>query len=113
MKFRDYLTEGKKFKTTYKKGDKIEVQAERRPIYAHPGYVESGKVTKMTIIIDEPAEKRGTAIGSYLVKIKGKFTKIPQTGGKIPKGMRFDILQPNFGTLSTSFPKPMRYEVYP
>jgi hypothetical protein len=64
----------------------------------------------MTLVVTEVIEGQGN---SYLVTIKGKFTKIHQTGGKIPKSMRFDIYNPTHGGLSTSSPKPLKYEVIP
>ena len=101
----------KKFKKNYKIGDEVKVDAQRQVIYANPKHVDAMKETKMTLIIGEPLS---SGMG-WLVKVKGKYNKVPQTGGKIPKSMRFSLNPDRLdvGTLSTSYPKPLRYLVTP
>lgn len=52
--------------STVKEGDKIKVTAERRPFYAHHGYVETAKVTTRTLTV-----KRVRDNGSFWCKGKG------------------------------------------
>jgi transposase-like protein len=110
MRLKQYLTEAKMFKDAYKVGDIIKVEAERKMVYAHRGYVESGKSTKLTLVVRSKIENTDNA---YTVELKGKFTKVHQTGGKIPKVMRFNIIRKDFGELFTGYPKPLKYHVIP
>jgi len=103
-----YMTEGKKF-GVYKKDDVIKVEAERHIIYAQPGYVESGKVTKMTLVVKDVINNQG----DYVVIAKGKYSKYAG-GVKVPKTFRLEIHKDmTMGNLTTSSPKPLKYMVSP
>lgn len=102
-----YLIESKKFKSSYKEGDEIKVNAERRPVYAHHGYVEAGKISKKTLIVTGKASGNN----SYTVEIKG--TKVKWAGGVtlLTQG-RLSIIDYESGILTTQTPAG-KWEVTP
>lgn len=109
--YRQILTEAKKFKSSYKEGDLIKVNAVRRPVYNEPGRsAPSEKETKKTL---EIVQKASQGKNAYVVKIKGMKVKIPQTGGSRAAIARLSIVEPDFGVLTTSSPRPGKWEVTP
>lgn len=104
-----YLTEGYKKFGIYKEGDVINVEAERIAIYASPGYVPSGRITKMTLVVKDVINNKG----DYVVLAKGKYSKYAG-GAKVPKTFRLEIHKDmTMGNLTTSSPKPLKYYVNP
>jgi len=91
-------------KKEFKEGQEVKVELERRPIYAHHGYVESAKLTRRTLIVEKVIEN-----GRYVVVTKGQFRNVG--GVKVPMRHRLSMNEKHdFGEM---YNENTRYEVEP